>query len=137
MTERAKIATAHRDEKHLPAPEVPRPKGKKEYKPEKIFYVQHRYTEAAIRREEEQHKAWEKEYGDIFEKLHGFRASIWSRRNREWMKMGKYADRETAETAMNNDKRKLAASIFKDEYEYRIVTKEELKKEKNENCRQR
>jgi hypothetical protein len=125
MTERARIREEYKKKKRLPAPEIPKQKGN--HKKEKNWILQYRYTKEVwqkMLKEEEEH---EKKYGP-------YKRTYWWRkdRNNDWWTEGKYYDREAAEVVLRNNKRIYASCKWMelDKREYRIITKEELKKEK-------
>lgn len=126
MTERARERETYKSKKRLPAPEVPKPKGK--HKPEKNILLQYRWTpEYVTKINKESDKNGNKETvlnGKIF------KYRLWRIDCNDWRTEGKYADMETAEMVLA--RQKLHHPAFWQNYEYRIISKEDYKKEKNE-----
>jgi hypothetical protein len=129
MTERAKIASAHRDKKRIPAPEIPKPKS--HHKGEKEWYLQYRYTKEVWERMVAEDKRREEEFGNK-------RWILWTwttGKNNDWTREGKYYDMETAEVVMNQHLRHQKEHDFGWSHEYRIIHKDDWQKEKDERKR--
>jgi hypothetical protein len=124
MTQRAAEREEYKKKKRLPAPEVPRPKGK--HKPEKNIFLQRRYKPSYV----EKINKRADEYGIKEEIFNGkvFKTMRYRITCNNWETVGKYADREVAEEVLRREKLHFHEYIH--EHEYRIISKNELKNEK-------
>ena len=126
MTERAFIREKYKRKKREPAPEVPKPKN--HHKPEKNILLQCRWKPEYV--EEVNRKAAEAGIKtEILGKGRYFTYTLWTINSNEWRNEGKYVDIETAEMVL--DKNKLKYPAFTKNYEYRIISKDDYKKEKH------
>jgi hypothetical protein len=126
MTERAKIASAHRDKKRIFAPEIPKPKSHN--KSEKVWYLQYRYTEEVWEKMMAEDKRREEEFGNK-----RWMPWVWTvGKNNDWVREGKYYEKEAAEVVMNQQLKHQKEHNWGWNHEYRIIHKDDLQKEKNE-----
>ena len=127
MTERAREREIYKSKKRIPAPEVPKPKNHP--KGEKVWYLQYRYTKESW----EKMLAEDKKREEEWKKKSNPRWSPWywtMGRNNDWVKDGKYYDKEAAEVVMNHNLRLQKGRNGWFEHEYRIIHKDDLKNEK-------
>ncbi|MFA5031214.1 MAG: hypothetical protein WC495_06540 [Patescibacteria group bacterium] len=128
MTQRAAEREEYKKKKRLPAPEVPKPKAK--HKGEKVWHLQYRYTKESWEKMLAEDKKREEESG---KKLGGRRYWPWYwalGKNNDWVREGKYYEKEAAEVVMNQNLRLQKQRKGWFEHEYRIIHKDDLKNEK-------
>jgi len=130
MTQRAHEREIYKSKKRLPAPEVSKPK--KQHKPEKNFLLQFRYTPEYA----EKINKRADEFGVKEEIFNGWvhKYTLMRIDNNEWRTEGKYVDEKTAQMVLDREKHKKLSlykpDLFLETYEYRIIHKEDYKKEK-------
>jgi len=126
MTERAREREIYKSKKRLPAPEVPKPKGK--HKLEKNILIQCRYKPEYVKEVNRKAAAAGIQTRTIRGKIFNF--TLWMIGENKWRNEGKYVDVETAEMVLEKDKLKYPE--YRENREYRIISKDDYKKEKYE-----